>query len=228
MQDNLRTRHFCVDCPDERKLQAAFPDADGRVSQLCAAHARERGCYILRRHQARCRDCTLQANYADADGTKYVFCAKHAKKAGCYVRREFPNPLCRDCPPDKKITASYPDEEGNRKKLCFLHAEIAHTLVVLNPCTMCPENAKISASCKDAMGRKTLCTAHARIIGIYILPQPCKLCASDNKVSAKYKDENGAVTLCAQHAQTSICTSVCEKCPVKKLGQFPNLAGDVQ
>ena len=52
---------------------------------------------------------------------------------------------CRDCPPDSKRQANYPDESGRSKQLCAKCARAAGTYMLQTPCVECPPDAKLQA-----------------------------------------------------------------------------------
>ena len=114
----------CRDCPVGNKLEAHYPDENGKPKSLCATHAKAVGSHQV---LCPCRDCPvgnkLEAAYPDENGKPESLCAEHAKAVGSHQVR---NP-CRDCPVGNKLEAHYPDQDGNLNRLCARHAVLAGT-----------------------------------------------------------------------------------------------------
>ena len=90
--------------------------------------------------------------------------------------------LCRDCPADAKLVASYPDEKGKTKRLCTEHAKRAGSWVARKepPCRDCPAGAKLRAHYPDEEGKaRRLCAEHAKRAGSWVRcqarPSPSQL-----------------------------------------------------
>ena len=220
---NGKWKHCCQYCPKT----ANYPDENGNLRRLCAAHAREVGSYEV--HNP-CQKCPpgkkVQANYPDENGN-ICLCATHATEVGSH---EVQNP-CQKCPPGKKVQANYPDENGNIC-LCATHATEVGSHKVLNPCQKCPPGKKIQAAYPDENGNICLCATHAREVGSYEVHNPCQKCPPGKKIQAHYPDENGNICLCATHARDVGSYEVhnpCQKCPPGKKVQanYPDENGNI-
>ena len=90
-------------------------------------------------------------------------CSRKRKRVPPRIR----NP-CRDCPAEAKKQSNYPDEEGNRARLCAEHAHRAGSHEVQNPCRDCPVEAKKHSHHPDEEGnRNRLCAKHSKMVGSY-------------------------------------------------------------
>ena len=172
-----------------------------------------------------CQYCPKTPHYTGLCGHKRRVCATHAKAVGTY---EVLHP-CRDCPPGKKIEASYPDENENPNRLCSKHAKAVGTYEVLHPCRDCPPGKKIEANYPDENENpKRLCSKHAKAVGTHEVLCPCRDCPPGKKLEANFPDENNKPNiLCSKHAKAVGSHQVkcpCRDCPVgnKLQANFPD------